>query len=224
MSKVIWLVFGALSVSTCEERNDAPPAGALPAPESHFNWSMQHLLDGQDVAIAGPKGHLRLNFFKGRVNVTDTAGATLNLDVVPPASILWRPDGRAVAINNGNGSGQTSDLLVVSSDDVLRVSSQPAGKFKSHFASRKKCAIDPSDISVSAVGWSLDSTSLLVRIEDWDRNSECGSVDPSFVQMNLPRLEVSNAMSEAVAMKTFCREAGFRELFEPNCVEEGYHD
>lgn len=178
-------------------------------------WTRTDLYEGKFITLASTNQRLKLSYHSEGVTVKDLNGNITRLDLAPPASILWRSNGDGVAINNGNGSGQMSSLVIVG-DRASQIDGIEE-RLKSYFLEHTGCRHDPASVSVSAEGWSLDGTALWVRFESWDRKALCDGETVSFAQLDIGREEVTRHLSLAQAMDRFCPDPQFRDLYEPNC-------
>ena len=184
--------------------------------QSKILWKRSDLYEGQAIRVTSPNQLLELSYNSEKVSVSSLNRGTIDLDVTPPASVLWRPNGRGVAINNGNGSGQMSELIIIG--DGPSMISGVETKLKSYFFAHTGCRQDPSAVSVSAEGWSADSSALWVRFESWDRRAVCHGESVSFAQFDIDRGQVMAHLSLPQAMDNFCEDSKFRELYRPNCI------
>jgi len=214
MSPITLIAGVAMLVSACGQAGEQDD-GQDHTPLGQILWARADLYQGRPISLKSPSQLLKLDYDGNGVIVSDRSGRIIKLDVEPPASIIWRPDGNGVAINNGNGSGQMSDLILVR--DGPSITDGVQGQLVSYFFKHTGCRVDPAAVSVSAEGWSTDNSSLWVRFESWDRRTFCDDRPVSFAQYDLKRHAVVSHLSSSAALDKFCRDADFRQLFGPNC-------
>lgn len=183
--------------------------------QSRIAWKRLDLYDGKQIKLISPNGILSLNYDSEGLAIHNSTRGSVDLDVTAPASVLWRPNGNGVAINNGNGSGQMSELIIVGGD--AKVISGIESKLKAYFFNHTGCRPESKAVSVSAEGWSIDSSSVWVRFESWDREALCNGEPVSFGQFDVARGQVLSHLSSSQAMDSFCPDREFRGLFGPNC-------
>jgi len=187
--------------------------------EGRASWSSVEFQDGLATTARGPASFASVRYDgRGVLNVHSTASARdLAVDLVPPASIVWAPSGRLLAINNGDGSGQFSNLVIVD----LRPSTAPSTRdfqprLRRYFASQSGCRIDPDLVSIRAVGWTRDSKNVFVSPEAWDRDNPCDS-DIYMIEMDVETGNIVRHFSRDGALTRFCSEPEFYRRFQPNC-------
>lgn len=217
MSPLTLMIGALLILSGCGSGQEEPSRQGHAEPDKVL-WARSDLYEGKPISLVLPNRIMKLDYGgRGKV-VINGRGQTVRLEVVPPASVLWRPDGNAVAINNGNGSGQISDLIIVGNHSS--VFAGVSDQLKSYFFRQTGCRPDPEAVSVSAEGWSTDSSTLWVRFESWDRQALCNSDQVTFGQYDFTRRSVISHLSLVEAMAVFCRDKEFRELYSPNCKQQ----
>ena len=212
MSPIALTVSLLFILSACDQPGER--ATQYSTVQSKILWKRFDLYEGKPIRLTSPSELLVLSY-RERVSLRNLKGGVIDLDVSPPASVLWRPNGRGAAINNGDGSGQMSELIVV--DDRLSVMSNVEEKLKSYFFVHTGCRPDPGAVSVSAEGWSIDGSALWVRFESWDRRTMCDSESVAFAQYDIDQGQVMTHLSSSQAMNNFCQNREFRELYRPNC-------
>jgi hypothetical protein len=208
-------------LSACGGGGQAGGSDAAGPPKPSISWASQDLTEGVDESLTGPGGKLRLAYAGDRARVTNSDGGSLIIGLLPPASIVWRPDGGAVAINNGNGSGQMSDLSVVLNGHTPTLLKGVQEDITRYFIAETKCLTDYKNISVDAEGWSFDNSTLWVNVEYWNRENFCDP-DISFVEYNLSARKVVSHLSRDEVLAKFCPDPGFRSPYDPNCAARGY--
>jgi hypothetical protein len=217
MSSFAPVIAALFLLSGCKGIDD-PTYSQLP-PEAPINaiWGREDLYEGQAATFIAPNNRMTLDYRGKGVLISNGRGATIRLDVVPPASVLWRPDGNGVAINNGDGSGQFSHLIIVSNGTQLSTFKNVEPDLKDYFFKHTGCRIDPDTVSVSAEGWSADSSKIWVRFESWDRQTLCESDSVAFALYDISKHAVVMHESVSKAFERFCTDNGFRQEYQPNC-------
>ncbi len=110
-----------------------------------------------------------------RVALTHATGRTDTVTVAPPTAILWSPSGRVAAINDGEGSGQTSILKIIAPD--ARFAGGKAGAYEriaAAFVADRPCGPPAHASNVWAVRWSADEQTLVTTVSDYSRSSCAG--------------------------------------------------
>lgn len=218
MSQITFLVVGLFLLSACGpagERGRGQTIGT-----SSLSWARSHLREGEAATLISPDRRLRLDYQGSRIKITKTRNDALTLIVIPPASVLWHPRGDGVAINNGNGSGQMSRLIVVMDGRNLTKLDGIESQLKAYFFKHTGCRVDPSVVSVSAEAWSMDGSSMWVRFESWDRKTLCAGRAVSFARYDFSRRAVISHLSLSEAMRRFCKSSDFRQWYQPNCDQK----
>jgi len=219
MSAMKGILIGLLLLPGCGDTRESENqvSGAPATVENAFvpeiSWTSHHLRDEVAETLTGPGGTMRIDFRGENLRITNASGDTLNLNVVPPASIRWNPRGSSVAINNGNGSGQISHIMIVSNDNGrLSILEGVEEQLKAYFAEQTRCRIRPIDISVGPYGWAIDGATIWVYFESWDRRNFCDSGPARFAQYDPAQRAVVAHLSEAEAVARFCPDPNFRWL------------
>ena len=207
-------------LSACGQSEGREPGVSSEPLRSGFAWSMSHLTDGVAETLTGPNGKLTLEYQGDQVTVIGSRGA-VELSVIPPASVLWSPTGNAVAINNGNGSGQMSKPIMVGDNLTPSLISDIERPLEVYFNRETGCEIEPLNLSVSVQGWSVDGSTVWAKIENWDRERFCRDESVYYIQYDLVNRTVLRHLSEKDALDTFCDDAGFKIENEPICSR--YH-
>lgn len=185
---------------------------------SHLNWASHDLLEGEQTSSVAPRGEMRAEFSGENFVIYGTGGSSRSLAVLPPASFLWHPDGSGIAINNGNGSGQLSRLMVLMDGQPPRSIEEIERDLTSYYSRMTSCAIDPEDISVQAQGWAPQGLQLWVSFENWSREVFCDSGEVYFARYDVLHRRVVEHLAESEAMAKFCQQPSFRQRFAPNCL------
>jgi hypothetical protein len=218
MSRFVRIIMAVALVGGCGQLESHEGNQVTDAKSDLVTWARSDLYEGHAASLIGPHRRLRLAYEGDKVKIANGGGRSLNLEVLPPASVLWRPDGDAVAINNGNGSGQTSQLIVVENGTIPTALEDVQLRLKNHFFKQTGCRVDPKSVSVTAEGWSFSSNRIWVRFESWDREDFCNSDILSFAEYDLSRHEIVESLSELESLRRFCADPDFFASYKPNCA------
>lgn len=185
---------------------------------SEARWETQNLREGVAATLTGPHARLRMDFRGENLRIWNASEA-VNLNVLPPASVIWSPDGRSVAINNGNGSGQISHITIVSDQGGLSIIDGVEDRLKAYFIEQTRCSIDPIDVSVAPEGWDDGGSTIWVSFESGSRKRFCDSEPVHFAQYDVARHVIVGHLSFTETMHSFCSQRAFRRRFESECRE-----
>lgn len=209
---------GILLLTAAAQAAGPPRTKSRGSPENHFNWSGTDLTDGIASTLTGPGGNMKLEYRGDRVRLIGRRGAT-DLHVIPPASVHWSPNGRAVAVNNGEGSGQMSTPIIVVNDRSPVVAADIEAPIEAYFNRKTGCRIAPRNLSVAVQGWSMDGSRIWVSIENWERSPSkyCPDDGVYFALYDFSRRAVLKHLSFEQTMAAFCGDAVFRDRWETSC-------
>jgi hypothetical protein len=185
---------------------------------SRSRWESHDLFDGVRASATAPKGKLVARFDGTHLEVKARRDTGIRLAVTPPASFVWSADGTAVAVNNGNGSGQTSELsLILYRRGSLQLFDGVQGDLRSYFRLRTGCRADQHLISVQAQGWMPSGLALWVTVENWDRTTPCNDSGFDWALYDIDRRIVLEVVPAHVMMRRYCSDPVFHRRFGPNC-------
>jgi hypothetical protein len=220
MSRFVRISIAVALIGGCNQVESHEGNQAIHNQYKFATWDRSDLYEGDDTDLTGPHRRLRLAYRGDKVTITNDRGGSLDLGVLPPASVLWRPDGNAVALNNGNGSGQTSQLIIVENGKVPTIVQDIQTRLKKYFFRRTGCRVDPKSLSMTAEGWSSENNRIWIRFESWDRQEFCAGEILTFAEYDFSRHEIVESLSQAESFRRFCADPDFLALYKPNCIQE----
>jgi hypothetical protein len=112
--------------------------------------------DGRFVLDVSATGRARLLKAQRR---TEVLGA---VKIEGPLIVGWNPSSHALLINDGKGSGQTSELLLGRfKNGRFQFDARPHAEIVRRFRTASRCSPDQLDPNVWGVGWSAEGRRLL---------------------------------------------------------------
>lgn len=213
MPKLIVFIFALLPLLAT--------ASSLGSPRREVSWEAHHVEEGRPLQVRSPLGLATLLAYDGAgcLSLGSADRRTMyERRVVPPVSALWSGSGRFLALNDGEGSGQTSRLILLDlAQNRPSPDRRPERDLRTFFLQRTGCASPPDLISVAAWGWSSTAPELWVSFEAWDRERLCEHDAIAFARYDLGRHRIVEVLSRRLAYARFCRDSGFARRFAPNC-------
>jgi hypothetical protein len=216
MSKIN-VIAGAVLALIASAGSGYGPMSAPAQPTINGNWTVNYVVDEFSLTSKSQFDSWHLTYERDKIKIRGQGDSQVYLPFIPPGSFLWRPNGNGLAVNNGDGSGQTNELSVFLSDNGPKLVSDVDNLLKSYFVMHSGCSVDLAGVNVYAEGWSLDGSSLWVRFELRDRREVCSGENVYFASVDVPRIRVTAHLSKTETMKMFCSDPGFVHQFRPNC-------
>lgn len=212
MPKVIICILAILALSG---------ASARPEVRNHqVSWEAHHLDAGTPLRMRSPAGVATLSYDgEARLSlISANRRVIFARPILPPVSALWSGDGRFIALNDGEGSGQTSRLVLLDlAQSRPSADRRPENDLRRAFLRRTQCRSRPASISVRAEGWSSSAPQIWVSFEAWDRERLCEHDDMFFARYDLGSRRIVEVLSRQAAYARFCRDPGFARRFASQC-------
>lgn len=106
--------------------------------------------------------------------------------VLPPSTIISNPKSGAIALSNGDGSGQIYKTEIISIETGKSLASTDAiSRFVISKIDSSGCSKQPQYWSVFAERW-LSDTAIILRVENWERSAKCRVKKNMLVKMQVP--------------------------------------
>jgi hypothetical protein len=174
-------------------------------------WSPQvrYLVSGCDSRFSSPAGLWILVIDRqGRIRIGSTDGrrslAVESSAVEGPGIVSWSPKADAFVVNDGRGSGETSELRVfsVSFESVVERPNFSVTAVQA-YRREKSCAAAALDPDVWGIGWSPDGTRLHV-VAQATIHRQCGPVGGFLgFTMDVATGRIIQRLSESTARREF---------------------
>ena len=179
-------------------------------------WSSQlrYLMPDCAARVPAPAGGFVFELDEnGGIHISRSsrkAGDTALASVEPPGMMSWAPDGKALFINDGEGSGMSSRfrLFRLTSRGFVedgRIYRQAVGVFRR----RNDCRENQLDPEVWGLGWSPDGNDVILIVQP-TVHRPCGKGN-SFLGL---RVAVSGRILERIPQASMRRR--YRSLLPPN--------
>jgi len=171
MSKVKIALTYALCLGVCQAFAPAIAQNCALSGVPSWSESLKTVLADCDNRIVSPNGLLVLRIdATGAVQVLEQSGHKLLAQaaqgVEPPASASWSPNSDAFFINDGEGSGETSELrLYFVKDGKITELKGVQRRVASLYRRRIKCAHDALDPDVWGLRWTPDGQYVDLLVE-----------------------------------------------------------
>ena len=135
------------------------------------------LIDGRKVdETVGPA---KLTFDGDKVASIMINGTIKTFDPKTPAVVSVSKDGKFIALNFGNGSGQVYDLTLFLVQDWEAKDTHILKQRMLTFAKRRGCIAKPDEISILFERW-LTADTIEITTEDFTRREGCTSLNRSW--------------------------------------------
>jgi hypothetical protein len=205
MPKVVLLLLEFCLSAALVGTQDCQLAGAVA-------WSSQtrYFVPACENRYLSPDGAWRLTLDDdGRVRFMPTAGepaaeTVLSTKVLPPGIVSWSPTSKALFVDEGQGSAQTSVLRVfVLTRNGPQESSGFGKRLVDWYRRETRCATAAVDPNVWGVGWTADGSRLLVVVQP-TIHRPCGQPG-SFVALSIDTSSerIVDRLSEKDARREF---------------------